>query len=119
MTAKSLGVGLLGLGTVGSAVARAFADRQKRVDAAAGRPVRLLGAAVRDPKKARDAGDAPVTGDPFAILDDPEIGLVIEGIGGQQPAFRLPPPAPQRRKPPVAADTEAPPAVGDAPPPRA
>src|SRR5258708_14717400 len=85
MTAKSLGVGLLGLGTVGSAVARAFADRQKRVDAAAGRPVRLLGAAVRDPKKARDAGDAPVTGDPFAILDDPEIGLVIEVIGGHHP----------------------------------
>src|SRR5258708_5463637 len=90
MTAKSLGVGLLGLGTVGSAVARAFADRQKRVDAAAGRPVRLLGAAVRDPKKARDAGDAPVTGDPFAILDDPEIGLVIEVIGGHQPAVDPP-----------------------------
>ena len=48
MTAKPLGVGLLGLGTVGSAVGRAFADRQKRIDAAAGRTVRLVGAAVRD-----------------------------------------------------------------------
>lgn len=89
MTAKPLGVGLLGLGTVGSAVGRAFTDRQKRIDAAAGRDVRLLGAAVRDPKKARDAGDVAVTTDPFAILDDPEIGLVIEVIGGHQPAFDL------------------------------
>src|SRR5258708_25551846 len=107
MTAKSLGVGLLGLGTVGSAVARAFADRQKRVDAAAGRPVRLLGAAVRDPKKARDAGDAPVTGDPFAILDDPEIGLVIEVIGGPPPAVGPPPAAPARRQHPVPPPQEA------------
>jgi homoserine dehydrogenase len=89
MTTKPLGVGLLGLGTVGSAVARAFADRSKRVDAAAGRTVRLLGAAVRDPKKARDAGDVKITGDPFEILDDPEIGVVIEVIGGHQPAFDL------------------------------
>jgi homoserine dehydrogenase len=89
MTTKPLGVGLLGLGTVGSAVARAFADRQKRIDAAAGRTVRLLGAAVRDPKKARDAGDVAMTIDPFAILDDPDIGVVIEVIGGHQPAFDL------------------------------
>ncbi|MEA2660541.1 MAG: homoserine dehydrogenase, partial [Chloroflexota bacterium] len=89
MSAKPLGVGLLGLGTVGSAVARAFADRQKRVDAAAGRPVRLLGAAVRDPRKARDAGGVRITKDPFEILDDPDIGAVIEVIGGHQPAFDL------------------------------
>jgi len=89
VTASPLGVGLLGLGTVGSAVGRAFAERQKRIDAAAGRSVRLLGAAVRDPKKARKAGEVPITGDPFAILDDPEIGLVIEVVGGHQPAFDL------------------------------
>jgi homoserine dehydrogenase len=89
VTAKPIGVGLLGLGTVGSAVARAFAERHKRIDAAAGRSVRLVGAAVRDPRKARDAGDVALTTDPFAILDDPEIGLVIEVIGGHQPAYDL------------------------------
>ena len=89
MTTKPLGVGLLGLGTVGSSVARAFATRQKRVDSAAGRTVRLLGAAVRDPKKARDAGDVPISGDPFEILDDPDVGVVIEVVGGHQPAFDL------------------------------
>lgn len=89
MSAKPLGVGLLGVGTVGSAVGRAFAGRRKRIDAAAGRSVRLMAAAVRDPQKVRDAGDVPLTTDPFAILDDPEIGLVIEVIGGHQPPFDL------------------------------
>ena len=106
MTAKPLGVGLLGLGTVGSAVGRAFADRQKRIDAASGRSVRLLGAAVRDPKKARDAGGVPLTTDPFAILDDPEIGLVIEVIGGHQPAFDLQLAAFERGKHVVTANKE-------------
>jgi len=89
MTAKPLGVGLLGLGTVGSAVGRAFADRQRRIDAAAGRAVRLIGAAVRDPARIRDAGGVPVVTDPFAILDDPGIAIVIEVIGGHRPAVDL------------------------------
>jgi homoserine dehydrogenase len=107
VTAKQLGVGLLGAGTVGSAVARAFTDRQKRVDAAAGRPVRLLGAAVRDPKKARDVGGLRITGDPFEILDDPEIGVVLEVIGGHQPAFDLLLAAFERGKHVITANKEA------------
>lgn len=89
MSGRGLGVGLLGLGTVGSAVARAFADRSRRIDAAAGRPVRLVAAAVRDPSRTRDAGDAPVTTDPHAIIDDPEISIVVEVIGGTDPAREL------------------------------
>jgi len=89
MSAKPLGVGLLGLGTVGAAVARAFAERSRRLDAAAGRPLKLVAAAVRDTRKQRDAGDVPVTADAFAILDDPEIGVVIEVIGGMEPARDL------------------------------
>jgi len=107
VTARPLGVGLLGLGTVGSAVARAFATRQKRVDSAAGRTVRLLGAAVRDPKKARDAGDVPISGDPFQILDDPDVGVVIEVVGGHQPAFDLLLAAFERGKHVVTANKEA------------
>jgi len=107
VTTKPLGVGLLGLGTVGSSVARAFATRQKRVDSAAGRTVRLLGAAVRDPKKARDAGDVPISGDPFEILDDPDVGVVIEVVGGHQPAFDLLLAAFERGKHVVTANKEA------------
>src|SRR5437867_4393784 len=89
MSAKPLGVGLLGLGTVGSAVGRAFADRSRRIDAAAGRPLKLVAAAVRDPQKPREAGDVPVTADAFAILDDPDVAVVVEVIGGTRPAHDL------------------------------
>src|SRR5690242_9103726 len=84
-----LGVGLLGLGTVGSAVARVMNEREKRLEAMSGRPLRLVAAAVRDPKKARDAGGVEVTIDPFAILDDPDISIVVEVIGGTSPALDL------------------------------
>jgi homoserine dehydrogenase len=89
VTARPLGVGLLGLGTVGSAVARAFATRSQRIDGAAGRPLRLVAAAVRDPNLVRDAGDVPITGDPHAVIDDPEIGVVVEVIGGMAPSREL------------------------------
>lgn len=84
-----LGVGILGLGTVGSAVARAMETRTKRLEAMAGRPVRLIAAAVRDPEKARDAGGVAVTSDAFAILEDPAVDIVVEVIGGTSPARDL------------------------------
>ncbi len=84
-----MGIGLLGLGTVGSAVARTFAERSRHLDDAAGRPVRLVAAAVRDASRQREAGEVPLSEDPFAILDDPEVDVVVEVIGGTEPARDL------------------------------
>ncbi|MDQ3098047.1 MAG: homoserine dehydrogenase, partial [Chloroflexota bacterium] len=88
-TKRPLGIGLLGLGTVGSAVARTFAERSRHLDDAAGRPVRLVAAAVRDASRQREAGEVPLSEDPFAILDDPEVDVVVEVIGGTEPARDL------------------------------
>ena len=85
---RPVGIGLLGLGTVGSAVARAMGSRGARLDAAAGRPLRLIGACVRDAAKARDAASG-VTTDPFALLDDENVDVVVEAIGGHRPAIDL------------------------------
>jgi len=82
------GVAILGLGTVGAAVARAMGERAGRLEAAAGRELRLVGAAVRDLGKARPA-DVPLTGDAFGLLDDPSVDIVIEVIGGHRPALDL------------------------------
>lgn len=89
MTKRAFGIGLLGLGTVGSAVARTMAERSRYLDDAVGRPLRLVAAAVRDPDRPRDAGEVPITGDAFAILDDPDVDVVIEVIGGVEPARDL------------------------------
>jgi len=40
-------------------------------------------------QRQRDAGDVPVTRDPHAILDDPEVSIVVEVIGGTDPARDL------------------------------
>ncbi len=85
----TVGVALLGVGTVGSAVARVFAERQRRLDAAAGRPLRLLAGVVRDSAKVRDAADLALTADPFSVLDDPAVHVVVEVIGGVSPARDL------------------------------
>jgi homoserine dehydrogenase len=82
------GVALLGLGTVGAAVARAMGERASRIDAAAGREIRLVGAAVRDLGKARPT-DVPLTGNAFDLLDDPSVDIVVEVIGGHRPALDL------------------------------
>jgi homoserine dehydrogenase len=89
MTAAPFGIGLLGLGTIGSAVARAIEARAQRLEAMAGRPIRLVGAAVRDREKVRDAGGVAVTSDPFAILEDPNVDVIVEVIGGTSPARDL------------------------------
>jgi homoserine dehydrogenase len=94
MTAP-LGVGLLGLGTVGSAVARIMSDRAKRLEAMAGRPLRLVSVAKRDPRTIRDTETIAaiegvlVTDSPFALLDDPNVHVVVEVIGGTAPALDL------------------------------
>jgi homoserine dehydrogenase len=78
-------IGLIGLGQVGSALAR----RLQRVPAAtprAGRPVILAAVAVRDPTRQRPfLPDAPFVS-PESLIDDPAIDAVVELVGGLEPA---------------------------------
>lgn len=86
---RALGLGLLGLGTVGSAVARAMGERADRIEVAAGRPLELRRACVRDTAKARAVAGVELTADPFDVLDDPAVDVVVEVIGGHRPALDL------------------------------
>jgi len=74
------GVGLLGCGTVGSAVARRLV---------AGQPGLLRAIAVRHPDKTRDVPWERYGDDPFAVVDDPDVGIVVECIGGVRLAREL------------------------------
>lgn len=78
---KQINVGLLGLGTVGSGV---FEHFQK----GAGRPfgIQLKTIAVANPQKHRDVKVVKLEKDVNKILNDPEIDIVIELIGGINPA---------------------------------
>ena len=87
-SAPALNVGLLGLGVVGGGVAAALLEQSAAISAKAGRPLRLKKALVRDAAKPRDATIPTrlITANPEEILSDPDIGLVVEVIGGVHPA---------------------------------
>jgi len=53
-SSAALTVGLLGLGTVGTGVARLLTEHRERLERRAGRPIRWKWAAVRDLRKPRD-----------------------------------------------------------------
>jgi len=66
-------VGLLGCGTVGSGVARRLIGSH---------PGLIKAIAVRDPRKPRDVAWDDFGGDPFDVVDDPQVRVVVECIGG-------------------------------------
>jgi homoserine dehydrogenase len=80
---KSIGVGLLGLGTVGGGVAKALLEKDRVVAEAVGCPVVL-----RKILEQRPVAVEPrlLTRNVREILTDPEIDIVIEVLGGEHPA---------------------------------
>ncbi len=85
MTDLTTSIGLLGYGTVGSAVDRLLNDRAEDIARVAGGPVAVRHALVRDIERRRDARDGVLTTDFAAIRDDPAIGVVAEVMGGIEP----------------------------------
>jgi homoserine dehydrogenase len=83
-----VGVGLLGYGTVGSAVNRLLVEGADEIERATGHRLRVVRALVRDPAKERPfaAGDGVLTGDFGSLRDDPDVDVVAEVMGGVTPA---------------------------------
>ncbi|MDR7536228.1 MAG: homoserine dehydrogenase [Armatimonadota bacterium] len=81
-------VGLLGLGTVGSAVARLLSERADELARQAGVPIVLHRVAVAHPERARAVSLPPGTlvGDARAVVADPAVAVVVEVMGGIEPA---------------------------------
>ncbi len=87
---KPIHVGLLGLGTVGGGTLTVLRRNAEEITRRAGREIRVLRAAVRNIDKAKPlAGDLPLTTNPFDVVDDPAIDIVVELIGGLEPAREL------------------------------
>ena len=89
MSEPSIGIGLLGGGVVGSGVARVLIDKSETLGELAGRPLSLEGVLVRDAAKRRPNGPPAglLTTEADDILDNPRVDVVVEVMGGQQPAL--------------------------------
>ena len=89
VTPAPLRVALLGCGTVGSAVLRLLADQAADITARVGRPVEVAGVAVRRPDRHPEVPAGLLTTDARALVTRPDVDLVVEVIGGIEPAREL------------------------------
>ena len=101
---KQVRIGLLGVGTVGQAVARALVERQDVLSRVAGTTLVLQRAAVRDPTRPRAHKVERLTADAAAVAAADDVDLVIELVGGEEPARTLIATALERGRPVVTAN---------------
>ncbi len=88
---ETIVVGMLGCGTVGGGVIRLLQDNAPEVRERLGRSLTVKRIAVKDAAKPRGVKlpAGTLTGDPAAVVSDPEIDVVVELIGGLEPTRRL------------------------------
>ncbi len=83
----SINIGLIGLGTIGGGVARILHEKAGFITKQLGVPLILAKVADLDESRKRSLPDPNVfTTDANNILDNPDIDIVIELIGGEKPA---------------------------------
>ena len=88
---KPVKVGLLGLGTVGGGTATVLKRNAEEISRRAGRGIEIDFIATLDANAAAELGieDIRLTDDAFAVVNDPDIDIVVELIGGYSPAKEL------------------------------
>jgi homoserine dehydrogenase len=81
---KPINVGLLGIGTVGGGTFTVLSRNEAEITRRAGRPIRITQVADKNLELARQitGGNVAVTDDAFAVVNNPEIDIVVELIGG-------------------------------------
>jgi len=81
---KPIQVGLLGIGTVGSGVFTVLARNQEEIKRRAGRGIRIHTVADLNTQRAQELvkGQAEVVDDARKVIQNPEIDIVVELIGG-------------------------------------
>jgi homoserine dehydrogenase len=83
-------VGLLGLGTVGGGTANVLARNADEIARRAGRGIHVIHAAARETNFPDiDTRGIEICDDAFAVVDNPDVDIIVELIGGYSPAREL------------------------------
>ena len=84
---KVIRIGLLGVGTVGTGVVRLLSEHRDELERKAGAKLELAKVAEKDTKRALEAGvpREVLTDDPYSVIRDGSIDLIVELIGGTNP----------------------------------
>ncbi len=88
---KPVNIGILGLGTVGGGTVRVLTRNAGEITRRAGRDIQIRAASARDLARAHicETDGIRLTTDAFEIVNDPDIDIVVELIGGITPAREL------------------------------
>ncbi|MGH3909010.1 MAG: homoserine dehydrogenase [Pseudonocardiaceae bacterium] len=86
---RPIGIALLGCGTVGSEVVRLLTEQSSELSARIGAEVRLVGVAVRRPHRHPEVPAELLTTDAAALIASDDVDVVVEVIGGIEPARSL------------------------------
>jgi len=88
---KPVKVGLLGLGTVGGGTATVLKRNAEEIARRAGRGIEIDYIATLEPERAGELGveNIRLTKDAYDVVNDPDIDIVVELIGGYSPAKEL------------------------------
>jgi len=88
---KSVKLGLLGVGTVGASTALVLKNNAAEIARRAGRSIEIIQASRRaiSAGMPQGSGDIELTEDPFDVVNNPDVDIVIELIGGYEPALDL------------------------------
>ncbi|MFW6049599.1 MAG: homoserine dehydrogenase [Myxococcota bacterium] len=89
--ARTIRVGLIGCGVVGTGILRLLRDNEAMIARRLGAPIEIRRIGVREPEKTRDevVPRGLLTPEPLEVVDDPEVDVVVEVMGGLEPAGPL------------------------------
>jgi len=88
---QKINIGVIGLGTVGAGVVKILQSNGELIERRLGVPIHIVKAAVRDTGRDRGFKLAPgvLTADPMEVSTHPDVDIVVELIGGYEPAKQL------------------------------
>ncbi|MEO7402358.1 MAG: homoserine dehydrogenase, partial [Burkholderiales bacterium] len=88
---KPIDVGLLGIGTVGGGTFAVLARNAEEISRRAGREIRISVVADKDTARANQivAGRAKIVDDANLVVNDPDVQIIVELIGGYTVAKTL------------------------------
>jgi homoserine dehydrogenase len=88
---QKINIGLIGLGTVGTGVVKILQSNGDLIHRRLGVPIEIVKVAVRDLKRDRGVSlkSGVLTTNPMDVVTHPDIDIVVELIGGYEPAKQL------------------------------
>ena len=88
---KPVKLGLLGVGTVGASTAMVLKNNAVEIARRAGRSIEIIQASRRSISAGmpQGSGDIELSEDPFDVVNNPDVDIVVELIGGYDPALDL------------------------------